>query len=194
MKELKAVAESIPRDSVEEAPDGLLAQRAADGDVRAFEVLVRRHGGLVRVYAHRVLGSRNDVDDVAQETFITAWQQLPALSDTSTVRGWLLKIATRKAIDRQRTRHFNADIDEHDQASPADQQPERLAEMASRKSAVSAALAVLPEQQRQCWVLKEIGGYSYDDIAVELSLPVSTVRGLLSRARKNVMTEMEGWR
>jgi RNA polymerase sigma-70 factor (ECF subfamily) len=191
---VKAVAESVPRGSVDEAPDGLLAQRAADGDVRAFEVLVRRHGALVRVYARRVLGSRNDVDDVAQDTFITAWQQLPTLTDTDTVRGWLLKIATRKAIDRNRARHLHADVDEHDQPSPAEEQPERLAEMASRQSAVSVALAGLPEQQRQSWVLKEIGGYSYDDIALELDLPVSTVRGLLSRARKNVMREMEGWR
>lgn len=180
--------------AIEDAADGLLAARAADGDVRAFEVLMRRYGRLVRVYARKVLGASADVDDVAQDTFVTAWQQLPRLTDPDLVRGWLLRIATRKAIDLVRSRRMTVDIDEHDQASAEAEQPERVQEIQSRQQAVAAVLRTLPEDQRRCWVLKELAEYSYQDIADELQVPVSTVRGTLSRARKNMITAMKEWR
>lgn len=179
---------------VDAAPDEVLAQRAGDGDVRAFAVLVRRHEPVIRVYARRVLGSYSEVDDVTQDTLLVAWQQLPALPDKTRVRGWLLTIASRKAIDRVRARRNHLGIDDHDQPTPNASSPEYLAETSGRQSAVAKALATLPEDQRRCWVLKELGEYSYDNIATELDLPVSTVRGLLSRARKNMIREMEAWR
>lgn len=61
-------------------------------------------------------------------------------------------------------------------------------------AALGAALRELPEAQRECWVLREMGGYSYDEIAAELGVPVSTVRGLLARARGFLITRMEAWR
>lgn len=177
-----------------EMDDPVLARRAGDGDVRAFAMLVRRHEPVVRVYARRILGSSTDVDDVAQDTFLTAWQQLPGLTDTSRIRGWLLTIASRKAIDRVRARRDHAAIDDHEQPARTEDGPEHSAEAASRQRAIGAALATLPAEQRRCWVLKELGGYSYDDIATETGQPLSTVRGLLSRARKNMIREMEAWR
>lgn len=179
---------------LEDVDDPVLARRAGDGDVRAFATLVRRHEPVVRVYARRILGSSTDVDDVAQETFLTAWQQLPGLQETSRIRGWLLTIASRKAIDRVRARRDHAAIDDHDQLTRPEDGPESSAEAASRQQAIGVALATLPAEQRQCWVLKELGGYSYDDIATEMGQPLSTVRGLLSRARKNMIREMEAWR
>lgn len=174
--------------------DELLARRAGDGDTRAFAALVRRHEPVVRVYARRILGSTADVDDVAQDTFLTAWQQLPGLKDTSRIRGWLLTIASRKAIDRVRARRHHDDVDQREDPTRAEDGPDHLAESSGRNRALTAALATLPEEQRRCWVLKELGGYSYDDIATELQMPVSTVRGLLSRARKNLIQKMEAWR
>ncbi|WP_349814902.1 sigma-70 family RNA polymerase sigma factor [Curtobacterium sp. MCJR17_043] len=72
--------------------------------------------------------------------------------------------------------------------------PERVAEAHSREDAVDRALSALPVDQRRCWVMKEVLEYRYEDIAEELGLPTSTVRGILSRARKNMIRLMEGWR
>lgn len=180
--------------SLVDADDRSLAGRAADGDVRAFEVLVRRYGPLMRAYATRVLGSNDETDDVVQESFITAWQQLSTLSDPGVVKSWLMRIVSRKSIDRIRARKLHVDIDDHEQEAPTEATPPRIAEARSREEALSRALAAMPEQQRQCWILKEIADYSYDDIARELDLPTSTVRGLLARARKNLIREMEAWR
>ncbi|WP_105035313.1 RNA polymerase sigma factor [Cryobacterium aureum] len=172
----------------------MLAERAADGDLRAFEVLVRRYGPLMRVQATRVLGSNDETDDVVQESFITAWQQLGTLDDPSAVKSWLMRIVSRKSIDRVRARREHANIDDTDAPAPESRAPHALAETLSQTEALSRVLAGLPEDQRRCWTLREIAEYSYGDIAAELDLPLSTVRGLLARARKTLLREMEEWR
>lgn len=180
-----------------EADDATLSGRAADGDTLAFEVLVRRYGPLMRAFATRILGSTDEVDDVVQDTFITVWQQLPSLETHSAVKSWMMTILNRKAIDlvRSRSRHPLDSLDDQE-ASLVTMLglPEPSAEADSIGHALSAALSALPADQRRCWVLREISGYSYSDIAGQLELPVSTVRGLLARARRTLITELEAWR
>lgn len=188
------MADQERRHDLETADDRILAGRAADGDVHAFEVLVRRYGRLMRVYARRVLGSNADVDDVVQEAFIQAWRSLPTLTDLGSVKAWLMRITSNKCIDRIRRRRDEDDIAEHDPGAPASTTPEGMWAARSLEDALSRALAGLPEEQRRCWVLRELAGYSYLDIGRELDLPSSTVRGLIARARKNLIREMEAWR
>ena len=181
-------------DALDGAPDAVLVPRAAEGDVRAFRILVIRYTPLMRVYVRRVLGSNSDVDDVVQESLLVAWQQLPRLDDPSVFRSWLLRTTSRKAIDRVRSRRHHDDVDDHPQVAPTAGEPGEVSETRGRHAALAAALRALPADQRRAWVLQELGAYSYQDIATELDLPVSTVRGLLSRARKNLIQEMAGWR
>ena len=183
-----------PRKSLESAPDRIVAGRAADGDLHAFEVLVARYGSLLRAYARRILGSSSDVDDVVQETFIAAWNQLSQLENPAAVRGWLIRIVSRRSADVVRARRNHDDIDDHETLAATSESPESAAEADSRDSALMIALEALPEEQRRCWMLREVAEYSYDDIAEQLAIPVSTVRGLLARARKNLVREMEAWR
>lgn len=177
-----------------EAPDHVLAGRAVDGDVRSFEVLVRRHGPLMRAYATRVLGATSESDDVVQEAFITAWDQLPTLKDLGAVKSWLMRITSHKAIDRIRARRDHAPLEDWDAEAPDSDTPHHRAEAESQWDMISDVLGRLSETQRQCWLLREMGGYSYDDIAEELKIPPSTVRGHLARARRKLVEEMEEWR
>lgn len=182
------------RTPLAELDDGVLAGRSADGDVRAFEVLIRRHTPLLRAYARRTLGSTDELDDVVQETFITAWNRLDSLEDRAHVKAWLMRILSRKCLDRIRARRDHDDVTELEVAAPDEGAPERVAEARDREHAVELALAALPETQRRCWLMKEVLEYRYEEIAEELDVPLSTVRGLLSRARKNMIRLMEGWR
>lgn len=177
------------------ADDLIVAGRAADGDLEAFAVLVRRHGPMMRACVHRLLGSNADVDDIVQESFVVAWQRLPELADPGKVRGWLMRIASRRALDRLRAAAAgHVQLDEIELRAPENAGPERLAVARAEIEALGDAVRELPLRQRQCWVLRELAGCSYEEIAEELSEPVSTVRGLLARARKHIIVRMEEWR
>lgn len=175
------------------ASDAILAQRSAEGDAVAFEVLVRRHGPFLRAYAIRLTGSAADADDAVQEALITAWNQLHTLEDSSKVRSWLVSVVSRKATDQVRSRRASTELDD-EKADDRQAGPEHRAESSSRLDALSAVLAQLPDGQRQCWVLKEVGGYSYEEIGERLGMTPVTVRGKLARARTTVVKEMEAWR
>ena len=182
------------RNALEQADDRIVAGRAMDGDVEAFAVLVRRYTPLMRAYTHRMLNASSDVDDIVQEAFITAWQRFAELDDPAKVKSWLMRIVSRKAVDRIRALRPVLDVDDIDRAAPSHGTPERLAEARQGVAALGAALGELPAAQRECWVLREMGGYSYDEIAEELGISVSTARGLLARARKYMIVRMEAWR
>ncbi len=176
------------------ADDRIVAGRAADGDPEAFAVLVRRYTPMMRAYARRLLNGTADVDDVVQDAFVTAWEQLPGLEDPGKVKSWLMRITGRKAIDRLRAARPHSDVDAVELPASPRSTPSRQVEARAGIAALHAALNELPESQRECWVMREIGGSSYDEIAEELQIPRSTVRGLLARARKDIIVRMEQWR
>jgi RNA polymerase sigma-70 factor, ECF subfamily len=179
--------------ALDDAADALLASRAADGDELAFAVIVRRHAPFLRAFATGLLRSTADVDDVVQESFITAWDKLPELRDPQQLRSWLTTVTARKATDRLRRRTASVPLDDVD--APGDQPgPEQTAELSSQMAALSAALADLPDDVRVTWTLREVSGASYEEIAAELDVPVSTVRGRLARARAHLLERMMEWR
>jgi RNA polymerase sigma-70 factor (ECF subfamily) len=175
------------------ADDRIVAGRAADGDVAAFAVLVRRYTPMMRAYTRRILNANADIDDIVQEAFVTAWQRLPDMEDPAKVKSWLMRIVSNKAIDRIRASHVQVDIDDVEQPAPEHTSPPRIVEARAGIAALGDALQDLPPSQRECWVLREMGGQSYEEIAHQLDLTVSTVRGLLARARKEIIVRMRGW-
>lgn len=177
--------------SLAAAADAILAERAADGDQLAFGVLVRRHAPFLVAFATRLVGSRADADDCVQEALITAWRRLPELADPTKVRAWMTTIVSRKATDRLRARRtLDPLVDEH----PSDDDPERSAVTALQMRALSRVLDDLPDELRVVWVLREVSGASYEEIARTTGEPVATVRGRLARARRTVMERMQEWR
>lgn len=174
--------------------DEILAERAADGDTAAFEALIRRHGPLVRAYVARIVGSHIEADDIAQEAFYTAWTKLPELRDPAAVKAWLMRIAGRLAYTHIRRRPPEEGLPLSEIPLSGDSQPENVAVRNAQLKALSLALDALPEDQRQCWLLREVAELSYDEIAEDLDLPKATVRGKLARARASIYAQMEGWR
>ncbi|KIS26101.1 RNA polymerase sigma 70 [Arthrobacter sp. SPG23] len=188
---------SVPH-GLELVPDAILAGRASDGDTAAFEALARRYGPQMRACARRITGSYADADDVVQESLMQAWKQLDTLRDNGAVKGWLLRITGSRSIDHLRRRKVHPELDaEHEAAADGARNhnnPESAAVNGSRVAALKAALARLPEEQRRCWVLKEFGDQSYEEIASALNISSDSVRGRLARARVTLAREMEEWR
>ncbi|WP_425552875.1 RNA polymerase sigma factor [Frondihabitans peucedani] len=148
----------------------------------------------MRVYAAKLLGSEIESDDIVQESFLTGWRHITELENPGQVRNWLMRIVTRRAIDRIRVRREHENIDDWNPPAARAGSPDRVVEARLQLDAVWEALDKLPADQRRCWLLRETAGYSYQEIADGLDLPVSTVRGLLARARRFLLHEMEAWR
>ncbi len=177
-----------------DAPDAVLAERAGDGDVAAFETLARRYGPLMRAYARRLARTPAEADDVVQEALITAWKDIGSVRDASAVKAWLMRIVGHRAVDAGRRHKPHGNVDDQAEVPDLAPTPEQAAVHGSQRQALNRALARLPEEQRRCWVLKEFGGQSYEEIAETLGISAASVRGRLARARTTLVKEMEDWR
>ena len=177
--------------------DASLVGRAASGDEAAFAALVRRYQAPLFRHALRLTSERRSAEDVVQEAFLTAWRRLPTLAQPESVRSWLYQITTRRSIDLFRSRHPEVPVDttegELARVESTDVGPEAAAEQRAQLGDRAAALQTLPVGQRAAWALREIDGLSYEEVAVALGVPVSTVRGRIARARAELVERMASW-
>jgi len=172
--------------------DWILLEAAQDGDVDAFEALVRRHQAAVYRVALRMLGSEADAQDATQETFVRAWRGLRRFRGESAVRTWLYRIVTRRCLDVIAARRPTEDLREAKLQTGAD--PAEIAEQRERLRAVTRIIAGLPGEQRAALVLREFEGLSYDQVAAVLNTSVPAVKGRIHRARLAVLKQTAPWR
>ncbi|MEZ4388039.1 MAG: RNA polymerase sigma factor [Candidatus Krumholzibacteriia bacterium] len=165
--------------------DDSLMQRIASGDEEAFRLLVARWEQPVFAFLVHMLGSRDDAQDLAQDTFLKVYDQARRYRPDGRFRSWLLRIAGNKARSALRRRKVLRWVDfdpaSHDQASPQDD-PARRLERDETAARVRAAVGNLPERQRQAVVLRRFQGCSYQEIAEILDTTVPAVESLLQRA------------
>ncbi|MDA0562905.1 sigma-70 family RNA polymerase sigma factor [Streptomonospora sp. S1-112] len=186
-------SEAHPPPRPPDPPDSALVTRAQDGDPDAFEVLVRRHQDTVYRIALRVLGDEGDAADAAQEALVAAWHRLPDLADPVSFRAWLYRIAGRRALNLARARTPEAPADNVEAAAtPAG--PEQHTVAGDLRHALARALAGLPPGQRTCWVLRELEGMGYEEIADVVGAGPDAVRGRIHRARARLVEELAPWR
>lgn len=160
--------------------DGLLVREAGAGDAAAFGRLYDRYGRMVHGLVLARVGphlSRNDVDDLVQDVFLTAWRRLGALRDPSAFGGWLATIARNRATDAYRRHQRAEELPEH-LAAP-DTSAERL-----DARAVLAAIRSLPQAYRETLVLRLVEGLTGPEIAAQTGLTPASVRVNLHRGIK----------
>jgi RNA polymerase sigma-70 factor (ECF subfamily) len=175
--------------------DVTLVVRAREGDMRAYEQLVRRYQGPIFRLAMRMLASRGDAEDVVQEVFLTAWRSLAGLHEDAAFVGWLYRMATNRCLNVIRARHATVDVDLAQQESRgAGSRPERTVEVSVQLAAVTEALQRLTGEQRACWLLREVHGRSYEEIAQAVGVTTTAVRGRIARARAQLTEMMAPWR
>ncbi|WP_431928982.1 RNA polymerase sigma factor [Amycolatopsis tucumanensis] len=175
--------------------DATLVARARDGDVRAYEQLVRRYQGPMYRLALRMLAAAGDAEDVVQEVFLTVWRRLEQLQDDSAFVGWLYRSTTNRCLNVIRARRPVTDVDPDDTETPrGDARPEHAAEVSAQMAALTRALAGLTPEQRACWLLREVHGRSYEEIAEAVSASPTAVRGRIARARAQLAEVMRPWR
>jgi len=168
----------------------------AEGDLAAFEVLVRRHQGRVFTYALRVLGQREAAEDLTQDTFIKVARYAERYRQGAPLKSWLMTIARNTCIDATRRRRLRrtASLDQAAPGMEAETEPwvERIPSEAAGPDEAAAASALapalqralqsLPEEQREVFVLREYSGVTFAEIAEITGASLGTVKSRMRYA------------
>ncbi len=161
--------------------DGALMDRIVAGDTAAFELLYDRHSKAAYGLAYRILNEPGFAEDVVQDAFLTVWRQATTYGQArGSVRSWLLAIVHHRAIDHIRRRHEDRQQPLEDMTMlPDDVDTWDQARQNVEGAQVRDALATLPPDQQRSIALAYFGGYTHDEIARLLGVPLGTVKGRL---------------
>lgn len=164
--------------------DGELIHRAQAGDRQAFGALVQRHQARVFSFVRRLCGNPDNALDITQDSFIKAWQALPSWRPDARFETWLLRIAHNTAIDAlRRTRHEPDALPEDYLLTDPGPTPLRQLESSRSMAQLETLLTQLPLAQREVLLLREVEGFSYQEMATALEISEGTVKSRLARAR-----------
>lgn len=174
----------------ENAEERQLLRRFRDeGDVRAFDDLVRRTETRVRSVALAILRDRSEAEDAAQDAYLRAFRRASGYRGEGPVGAWLCRIAVRSAHDalrrasRQRRLLEVAEPPRDPREESGSAGPE---EDIRRRTEVESALRRLPDDEREALVLKEVAGMTYREISESCGVPLGTVQSRIHRARQRL--------
>jgi RNA polymerase sigma-70 factor, ECF subfamily len=189
-----------PAESVLPAPDlapladAELAARAAAGDARAFEAIMRRHNRMLFRTARSILKSDVDAEDALQESYLRAWRAIDGFRAEAKLSTWLSRIVINESLGRLRRQ--GAQVIPLDGSADADAvnledtmeddpalQPDRLALRAEIRALIETRIDRLPDAFRTVFILRAVEECSVEDVAAALNLPEATVRTKFFRAR-----------
>jgi len=174
--------------------ESILVEAARSGDIGAFESLVRRYDRSVFRIAQHITQNREDAEDVVQDAFLKAYQNLGQFQGQSKFYTWLVRIAVNEALMRlrrrrpERTVSIDEDIKTDEDSMPREiadwsPNPEQLYTQAELKELLGKTIQGLPPSFRTVFVLRDVEGLSTEETASALELSVPAVKSRLLRAR-----------
>ncbi len=195
-----------PVDEEAREREARLLERCRGGDLEAFDELVAQHQNKIFNLCCWMLGDRDEAGDASQDAFVRAWRAIANFRADAAFGTWMHRIAVNVCLDA-RARRARAPLtysalerpDEQGKSrsfDPPDKAdtPDKAMARRERKQAVLQALAALPEHHRAVVVLFDIQGYSYEEAAQALDLPMGTLKSRLNRARAALKKALEDQR
>jgi RNA polymerase sigma-70 factor (ECF subfamily) len=181
--------------------DRELVSRAKSDDKAAYEELVRRHQGRVFAVAGGILRNKEDVEDIAQQVFLKAYFSLKRFDQRAAFSTWLYKITVNECWDLLRKRKvrpllYEAELSEEQtsqyqsSSEVRDGVPDASQRLESREQ-VELLLDCLDERDRMMLLLKEVEGFSVEEIAEMLEINGNTVKVRLFRARRRIVERVK---
>src|SRR5277367_858333 len=176
-----------------------LVKRARRGDLKAYDELVKRYQERIYATIYHMTSNHEDANDLAQESFIKAFQALKSFKGGSTFYTWLYRIAVNKTINflkqrKNRTHMSLNDLDFNTENNPdlvaliSEKTPRRDAGLKELQEKLNAALLKLSEPHRLVVVLHDVQGQSHEEIAEIMDCNIGTVRSRLFYARQQLQS------
>jgi RNA polymerase sigma-70 factor (ECF subfamily) len=176
-----------------------LVRRARHGDLQAYDELVKRYQERIYATIYHMTSNHEDANDLAQDSFIKAFQALKTFKGGSTFYTWLYRIAVNKTINflkqRKNRTHmslndmdFNAEHDPDLMSLISDNTPRRAAGLTELQKKLNEALLKLSEPHRMVVVLHDVQGHSHEEIAEIMDCNIGTVRSRLFYARQQMQS------
>lgn len=187
----------MPRDTAAPLSDEALLGLYASGDPDAARRLTQRLAPRAFAHALRMLADRAEAEDVAQEALLRLWRIAPDWRQgDAQVTTWLYRVVGNLATDRLRARKRRRADPLDDAPEPQSDQPAVVQGMieADRMAALHAALAALPDRQRQAVVLRHIEGLANPQIAQIMDIGVEAVESLTARGKRALTALLSGRR
>ncbi len=195
-KKQRVLDESLPEDTRD-------AYLAADGDTAAFERLVRKYEKYVCTAVYSVVRNYDDSFDVSQEVFLKLYHCIGSFKGESSFSSWLYRIAKNAALDylrrekKNRTVSLDAENEDGEKYiadipdSSGKNDPEKATLDAEKRTLLYAALEELSDEHKEILLLRDINGYTYEEVGERLGLEPGTVKSRLFRAREALRKKLE---
>ena len=169
-------------ETMEETDSDLIA-KTADGDARAFTILVKKYQQAVLSTAFRYLGDSAAAEDVGQEVFIKVWRHARGFKGRSAFSTWLYRIAVNECLNFRVRRNRKQTLPLSEATMADGPGVAEKYEQERKARIVRRAVGGLPDRQRMALILSRFEGYSYEEIAAIMQVSVPTVESLIFRAK-----------
>jgi RNA polymerase sigma-70 factor (ECF subfamily) len=181
----------------ENTQEGALMRRAQSGDEAAFRELVEKYQSKVFSIIHGIVRQKNDVEDIAQQVFSKIYFSLRNFDFRSSPITWIYKITVNECFDYLRKKKvrklvYESDLSEDEvrrveNTEPATDRAPRTDTTLARRDYINKLLDKVSEEERSLLMLKEVEGYSVEELAVMLNMNENTVKVKLFRARQKLV-------
>lgn len=171
-----------------------LLEKAQNGDIAAFEKILIKYEKLIYNLARRIMGKNEDAEDITQEVAIKIYGNLKFCRGEEFLKAWIGKITHNACMDMLRrnkdkyTESLEVMAEIGEELVEQSQGPEDLLIRKELGKYLEAALEQLPAQYRSLIALRDIHGYTYEEVAEILQLPIGTVKSRLFRGRLKLKT------
>jgi len=186
--------------------DGELVARCKNGDMSAFDLIVRKHKVPLINFAYRFIGDRDTAEDLVQETFVRVYKNIKRYrKDTASFRTWMYRIAANLCKNELRNRSTRSKIlvnsaigaqssgNLMEEALDDSMGPDLQLEEKELQRVLAQAISRLPEKLRISIILRDIEGMTYEEISRIINRPVGTVKSRLNRARLMLKDKMSAY-
>jgi len=180
------VSHTVLLASADAASDAQLVARAIEGDRWGREMLYRRHASYLLAIAARLLGNRNEGEEIVQDTFVTAFEQLRTLREPAALRGWLAQIAVslvRRKMRRGRLmRVLGLDRGTDDATLAALAAPGTRPDQRAELALVDRVLSTISANVRIAWMLRHVEGLELAEVASACGCSLATAKRRIAAA------------